>query len=357
MITTAQDKLPLNNRPRIGSAYQLEEEISRGSVASIYRAIALENSQPVAIKLFNARYHADPRFAIRFREHLRRLVGITHENLVSIFDYGIDQNRYYIVMEWVDGTDLGNYLSEYGLLTPDWTIFIATQVCGALEAIHTNGLVHQGIKPQNILLTSGGQVKLTDVGLSRLLSDSGLSQTHVMLGGVGYIPPEQVRGKGLVPQSDIYSLGVTMFEMLTGRLPFEARDAWSLVRMHVVNPPPSSQQFNQQVPEGLANIVTRALQKDPEVRFPSATEMKAALATLEKESGVVFLQDQRGRARETGYIALFKNLLKPDALSSLLLSPWKIAGFTLPFGVILIFQFFITCIIAYIFLFILVGFF
>jgi serine/threonine-protein kinase len=242
----------------------LEGEINRGPTASIYRATAPENGQPVAIKVFHARYHADPRFAIRFREHLRRLAGLSHDNLVPVLDYGVDQTQYYVVTEWVDGTDLGTYLTEYGSLPSTLTIFIARQVCAALDAIHQHGLVHQGIKPQNILFTADGRVKVTDIGMSRLLSDSGLSKTHVMLTGVGYISPEQARGKRLAPQSDIYSLGVTLFEMLTGRLPFEGNDAWSVVRMHAMETPPSPQQFNQQVPEGLANIVIHALQKDPE---------------------------------------------------------------------------------------------
>ena len=358
MVSTTHDQIPMNSGARIGSGFLLEEEISRGPAASIYRAAALENGQPVAIKAFHARYHADPRFAIRFREHLRRLVGITHDNLIPVLDYGIDQNQYYIVMEWVDGTDLGNYLTEYGSLTPDLTIFIASQVCAALDVIHTHGLVHQGIKPQNIMLTAGGQVKVTDVGLSRLLSESGLSKTHVMLGGVGYIPPEQARGKGLAPQSDIYSLGVTIFEMLTGRLPFEANDAWSVVRMHVMDPPPSPQQFNQQVPEGLANIVTRALQKDPEFRFPSAAEMRAALYAVKNDADLALMQSQHtnGRVGEIGYITLLKDLLKPDAVRSLLLSPWQIAGCTLPFGAILAYQFILTFIIVFTILYILIGF-
>jgi serine/threonine-protein kinase len=202
-----------------------------------------ENSQPVAIKVFHARYYADPRFAIRFREHLRRLAGVSHDNLVTVLDYGVDQTQYYIVTELVDGTDLSTYLSEYASLPPTLTIFIARQVCAALDAIHQHGLVHQGIKPENILLAADGRVKVTDVGLSRLLSDSGLSKTHVMLAGVGYISPEQARGKDLL--RNLTSIAWSHpFEMLTAGCPSGANDAWSVVRMHAMETPPP-QQYNQ----------------------------------------------------------------------------------------------------------------
>lgn len=357
MIPTAQQKNPLDRGVKIGAGYRLGEEISRGEVASIYRAIAPGYGQPVAIKLFHTRYHADPRFAIRFREHLGRLAGLSHENLVSVLDYGVEQNHYYIVMEWVEGIDLGIYITEHGPLPAGLSIFIVRQVCAALDHIHQRGLIHQGIKPQNILLTLEGQVKVANVGLSGLLSESGLSKTHLMLTGVGYIPPEQARGKKLTLQSDIYSLGATLFEMLTGRLPFESKDIWSMVRMHASEMPPSPRQFNQQVPEELANIVARALQKDPQLRFPSAAEMDDALFALEKDFGTTSIETSYsgGRSAEFDFISWLKGLLDPKAIISLLLSPWQIAGRRLPFGAVLAFQFILAFLIALAILYALAG--
>jgi serine/threonine protein kinase len=291
-------------------------------------------SQPVAIKVFHPRYHADPRFAIRFREHLRRLVGLSHINLVRVIDYGVDGDHYYIVMEWIEGIDLRTYLTEQSPLSSAVSIFIARQICASLAAIHQHGLIHQGIKPANILLTVDGQVKVTDVGLSGLLSESGLSKTHVMLSGVAYIPPEQARGKKLTLQSDIYSLGVTLFEMLTGRLPFKSKDPWSMLRMHARESPPSPRQYNPQVPEELANIVSRALQKDPQLRFPDAAEMDLALFSLEKDLESVSIESghSEGRSSELDLISWFKGLLELNAIKNLLRSPWNAKGRTLPFG-------------------------
>ena len=357
MIPTAQQKNPLDRGVKIGAGYRLGEEISRGEVASIYRAIAPGNGQPVAIKLFHTRYHTDPRFAIRFREHLRCLAGLSHENLVSVLDYGVEQNHYYIVMEWVAGIDLGIYITEHGPLPAGLSIFIARQVCAALDHIHQHGLIHQGIKPQNILLTLEGQVKVANVGLSGLLSESGLSKTHLMLTGVGYIPPEQARGKKLTLQSDIYSLGATLFEMLTGRLPFESKEIWSMVRMHASEIPPSPRQFNQQVPEELANIVARALHKDPQHRFPSAAEMDEAFFALEKDFGLASIETgpSGGGSTELDFISWLKGLLEPKAIKSLLLSPWKIGGRTIPFGAVLAILFFLVFLIALAILYALAG--
>lgn len=349
MISTARDRLPKNSIETIGAEYRLELEISRGPTASVYRVTAPGNGQPVAIKVFHARIHADPRFAIRFREHLRRLVGLSHANLVKVLDYGVDRDRYYIVMEWVEGVDLGTYITEFGPLPSALCIYIARQVCASLDAIHQHGLIHQGVKPANVLLTAEGQVKVVDVGLSGLLSESGLSKTHVMLSGVGYISPEQARGKQLTPQSDIYSLGATLFEMLTGRLPFESDDAWSLLRMHAREAPPSPRQFNQQVPEELADIVAHAMQKDPLLRFPNAAEMDLALLELEKDLVPVSNEPDYsgGRSSEFDLISWLKGLLDPDMVISLLRSPWQVDGRTLTFGTVLIFQFILAFLIAF----------
>ena len=353
MISTALKRLPQDSVVEIGAGYHLESEISRGPAASIYRATAPGNGQPVAVKLFQARIHADPRFAIRFREHLRRLAGLSHTNLVKVLDYGVDRDRYYIVMEWVEGVDLGTYITEFGPLSSALCIYIARQVCASLDAIHQHGLIHQGIKPANILLTAEGKVKVVDVGMSGLLSESGLSKTHVMLSGVGYISPEQARGKQLTPQSDIYSLGATLFEMLTGRLPFESDDAWSLLRMHAREAPPSPRQFNQQVPEELADILARAMQKDTQLRFPSAAEMGLALLALEKDPGS--LSNELGsnepghsgeRSAEFDFSSWLKGLLDADTIKSLLRSPWQVAGRRLPFGTVLVFQFILAFLVA-----------
>ena len=349
MISATADKLPAHTMEQIGSGYRLIKEISHGPTASIYQASLPGQDQPVAIKLFNPLFHKEARFAIRFREHLRRLTTLSHDNLAAVLDYGIDGERYYIVMDWVEGIDLGSYISEYAPLPPDLSVFIARQVCASLDAIHRHGLIHQGIKPRNILLTAQGQVKLTDIGLSGLLSESGLSKTHVMQAGVGYIPPEQARGQKLAAQSDIYSLGAILFEMLTGRLPFESKDAWSMVRMHARETPPSPRQLNQQVPEELAKIVTHALHKDTALRFASASEMDDALAGFEKDYAAVSLEGGHSDPQPSAldFISLLRGLFEPGMAKSLLFGPWQIAGRTLPFGVVVALLVVLTFLIAF----------
>jgi serine/threonine-protein kinase len=350
-MVTITGKTSLDRGIEFGPGYRLEMEISRSPRASIYRAVDLKSDQPVALKVFHGRYLADPRFAIRFREHLRKLDELSHENLVAIRDYGIDQGHYFVAMEWMDGVDLGTYIAEHGPVPPALTIYIARQVCAGLGAVHRRGLIHRGVKPQNILLQPDGRVKVSDVGMSGLLSETGLSKTNVMMEGVGYISPEQARGKSLDPRSDIYSLGVTLFEMLTGRLPFVSHEAWSMVRMHAGEVPPSPRQLNPQVPEELANIVTRALQKDPKLRFPDAAQMDAALSDLEDDLDMtsVGVRPRQWKPVEAGLFQVLKELFELQALKNLLRrrSEWHIAGRNLQVWVVLALLFLLAFILTF----------
>jgi serine/threonine protein kinase len=321
-----------------GNRYRPEMEISRGPAASVYRSDDVQDNCRVAIKVFRERYQADPRFAIRFRKHLKALTQFASENLVNVLDYGRDHNRYYIVMEWVEGIDLGSYIAEYGRLEPALAVHIARQVCTALEVVHKHGLIHRDIKPGNILIRPDGMVKLSDTGFNELLSETGLSKTNVMLGGVGYLSPEQALGKNLTPAADLYSLGVSLFEMLTARLPFEADSAWAMVSMHANQEAPSPQLFNPQVPETLAALVTRSLQKDPAERFGSPAEMGAALAELKSLDGYTFEGGRpRRRGRDVPWFPILRELLEPEIFRHLMRTPVQveIAQRSIPFGVIL----------------------
>lgn len=286
-----------------------------GPLAEVIRARDLESGHKVAIKRFRPHFSRDARFAVRFREQLKRLAPVTHPALVSIVDYGFDGECFFIASEWVDGVNLSTYLAEYGSLgnvgetrhrggvafSPEAAVYVARQVCAALGALHGAGLVHRGLKPENVFITSErGSVKVSDATLSRLASESGLSRTNVMMGSVAYMSPEQARGKPVGPQADIYSLGVILFEMLTDELPFKASDPWSLVSMHAQDAPPSPRERNRAVSPELASIVERALQKAPEERFATVESLEAALAPLPQGDDLLWLVAPRAGGRSQG---------------------------------------------------------
>jgi serine/threonine-protein kinase len=344
----------VNLPSQICGSYLLGDEIHRGLAASVYQGADIESGQPVAVKVFREHYSADPRFVIRFREHLRKLACLAHENLVAILDYGVSDSGYFIVMEWVEGVDLGTYLAEHGALSPWWSATVARQACAALEAVHQCGMLHRGIKSQNILLTAEGRVKVSDVGMSGLTSETGLSRTNVMLGSVGYMSPEQARAEPPSPASDIYSLGVALFEMLTGRLPFVTSNAWSLVRLHAEGTAPSPKAFNPRVPDDLAEVVRQALEKTPERRFASAGDMEAALATVLVSGSLSQAQDSAAPGRD-GWLRFIRELISPKGLKSLASYPVRLGllGVSLPFGVILAMQFLASLLVALAFLYVL----
>ena len=343
----------------IDKQYQLEQEVGRSQTASLYRAVEVESGRTVAVKVFQRRISADPRFAIRFREYMKAILKINHQNLVSVLDYGVIDGRHYIVTEWVDGPDLAAYLAEHGALSAPETVHIGSQVCSALAAVHRGGLLHRNLKPQNILLGTGGLVKVSDSGLSGLLSESGLTRTHVMLGRSSYIAPEQVRGQAIGIGSDLYSLGVLLFEMLTDRTPFESRDAWEVMRMHVEAEPPSPIQFQPEISGALATIVLRALQKDPASRFKSAAEMNEALSTLEARgvpgtNGFGNLPGSGSQPRGSfSRKATFALREARQFLHTPL--PARIFGRQVSFGFILLLQFLLTFALTFAVLYLLTG--
>ncbi len=279
--TPTQNEVLINPTPdHFGEYYLLEKEIGRSQAASLYRAREQGNGRILAVKIFRRSFSADPRFVIRFREQMKEILVVQNKYLVSTIDYGVINGRFYIATEWVDGIDLGAFLAEHGPLSAPQATAVASEICSALKALHGYGLVHHNLKSANILLSRQGRVKVTDAGLSSLISESGLSRTHVMIGRFNYIAPEQVRGKAAGPESDLYSLGILLYEMLTNHPPFESRDAWQVLHMHIDANSISDEDFPPQIPLPLRAIVLRALQKEPSLRFTSAGEMGMALNEL-----------------------------------------------------------------------------
>jgi serine/threonine protein kinase len=337
-----------------GERFVLQAEISRGSATSIYRAIDRHSGRTVALRVFNQRIQADPRFAIRFRQRMLAIAGMDHENLVAVLDYGVLDGRSFIAMEWISGVDLRTYLVEHGPLSGGLAAWIALKVCAALDAVHRSGLDHRGIKPQNVLLTASGEVKVSDVGLNGLYSESGLSRTNVMAAGIGFMSPEQARGEDVGPQSDIYSLGVLLFEMLTNRLPFESKDAWEVLRMHANEQPPTPRRFNSAISAELATVVLTALQKEPARRYASADEMAQALAPFQDEDQLQIPALLHAGA-DRGLLARMKNRKRLYALAKFIIDPSPEPLQKLPFWVLLAAIFVIGLAASFLFFYLLFG--
>ena len=261
----------LNGRYRVGP------KIGAGGMAVVYRGYDALLGRGVAIKVLRDQYAADPAFLARFEREAQAVAALTHPNIINIFDVGVDGGTHYFVMELVDGPNLKEVIQAHGPLPPDDAVGIMLQVLAGLGYAHARGLVHRDVKPQNILLPPDGTAKVTDFGIAKALSDATLTEAGIGLGTVHYISPEQARGEPATPASDLYSAGVTLYEALTGRLPFTADSAVGVAVRHVHDPPPPPARINPRLPAQLSSLTLHALEKDPAARFASAKEMAAAL--------------------------------------------------------------------------------
>src|SRR2546421_2353599 len=246
----------------------------------------------VAMKVLRSLDKNDVRAVERFRREARAAAELAHPNVVTIYDFVEEFGQYFLVMEYIHGPTVKKEILDRRHLQALETLEIAAQVCAVLQVAHTRGFIHRDIKPQNIMLASSGAtvtsigsllVKLTDFGIVRVAEDAGLTNSGIVLGTADYLSPEQARGEKLTASSDLYSLGVVMFEMLAGRPPFNGPTAVSIAMQHASTYAPSLRQFNPNVPPALEQIVTRALEKEPEDRFLSAAEMQQALRHCAKE--------------------------------------------------------------------------
>jgi len=265
----------------LGNRYQLEERLGAGGMAVVYRARDLMLERNVAVKILRENYSNDPAFQERFRQEAKAAANLAHPNIVTVHDFGLDRNRLFIVMEYVPGTHLKDILQRRGRLPIDEAIGLMIQACAGVGYAHRAGLVHCDIKPHNFLITPDMRLKVTDFGIARALASiQPDEQSEVVWGSPQYFSPEQAAGGAPSPASDVYSLGVILFEMLTGQLPFTANSATELARLHRVAPPPSPRRYNPAIPPALEQIVLKILSKEPAARYRTADQLGRVLVTF-----------------------------------------------------------------------------
>lgn len=264
----------------LNDRYQLINVVGGGGMAIVYRARDNVLGRIVAVKVLREQYANDTQFVARFRREAQAAANLAHPNIVNVYDVGQDGDVYYIVMEHISGQSLKELITRTSPLPVEKAATFAAQILAGLEYAHRSGLIHRDIKPQNVLITSEGAVKVTDFGIAKSVSDLGLTEAGMALGTAHYFSPEQAKGERVVPQSDIYAVGVTLYEMLAGQLPFESDSAVGLAYKHISEEARPLRDLNPNIPVRLENIVRKALAKDPNERFGSAAEMEKALRSM-----------------------------------------------------------------------------
>jgi serine/threonine protein kinase len=261
--------------------YRLERRLGVGGMATVQLALDTRLERHVAVKLLAEHLAQDSSFVSRFRREALAAARLVHPNIVQVFDFGADQasGRPYIVMEWVDGPSLAEILRELGRLEPADAVSILTQSCRGLDYAHRNGVVHRDVKPGNLLRgRDGGQVKLADFGIAKATEHSDMTKVGSVLGTAAYLSPEQARGESAGPASDLYALGVVSYQLLAGRLPYEAASLTDLARQQDTVAPPPLHEVDPAIPRPLSLVVARALEREPADRFPDAASMEQALS-------------------------------------------------------------------------------
>ena len=269
----------------LGGRYLLKDKVGTGGMATVYRAQDQVLDRTVAVKIMLPQYAGDATFAARFKQEAQAAAGLSSPYIVGVYDWGKDGDTYYIVMEYLRGTDLKSGIKSHGALDPKKVAQIGSQISSALSVAHKHEIIHRDIKPQNIMVLRDGSVKVADFGIA-CLANSANTLTQEALGSVHYMSPEQARGDRTDARSDIYSAGVVLYEMLTGRLPFEGDNAVSVAIQHLSSVPLSPREINPDVPEALELICMKAMASDLEKRYASADEMLADLEEFRKNPEV-----------------------------------------------------------------------
>ncbi len=273
---------------KLDGRYEITELIGVGGMADVYKATDILEDRTVAVKILKNEFANNEDFVRRFRNESKAIAVLSHPNIVKIYDVGFTDKIQFIVMEYIDGITLKEFMEQQGVLKWKDTVHFIIQILRALQHAHDRGIVHRDIKPQNIMLFPDGTIKVMDFGIARFAREEGKTISDKAIGSVHYISPEQARGDITDEKSDIYSVGVMMYEMLTGVKPFDADNPVTVALMHMQTEPKPPREINDSIPEGLEEIVIRAMQKEASKRYQSASEMIKDIEEFKKNPSIVF---------------------------------------------------------------------
>ena len=301
----------------IANRYEIISQTGVGGMATVYTARDNVLNRKVAIKVLKDEFTTDEEFVKRFNSEAQAAASLSHPNIVSIYDVGNEDGIYYIVMELVRGKTLKQIITEEGALPWKWSVNIAMQIASALETAHKNNIVHRDIKPHNIIITEDGVAKVTDFGIAKAVSNSTITAFGTTIGSVHYFSPEQAKGGYTDAKSDIYSLGVVMYEMLTGRVPFDSDTSVSVALKHMQEPPVPPMEINDNIPQAVNDIILKAMEKEPMARYQTATAMIRDLSRALKDPEGEFVEEENfddGLTRRMG--AITDDMLKKSATAN-----------------------------------------